>query len=207
MKTTAVVLALLLTGCAASFTLQEKRQERLPSNTTVGLVALDSRQKPTQEALEAYLTVAIMAQGHKVKTLRLEQLADRETLFRILSPEMYEQTSPPASPAPGGARRRVTEMHDAHNRLLALARLAKDLPTVLGVNHLVFVTRFAAYGFAAYVVDLRKRLIINAMVVSGTREGFAQALDTPTGKRLNAEDGDRSQMELMRFAQALAGRL
>ncbi|MFC1482175.1 hypothetical protein ACFL51_00050 [Myxococcota bacterium] len=192
-----------------------------------------SAKAPPLTALEGYLSVALMARGFRVKPVKLELLLNQQLLQRLLPdcgcqcrrPErslkilgkhigsVKVDESDPATPEKAAGKpdprpRMLTETQRAQHWLFGLVELTDALPKKLKTRYLLVVHRFSRFGFSVYLVDLLKRNLNYAMVVSGNAPGFELAVGDPkAGKRIGAVDGDDSRMELLRLAQYVANNL
>lgn len=164
-------------------------------------------------ALQAYLTAALLSAGFPVTPIQLEQLAGRELIARLMPEGAFSPLGGmSAGMAQGGELDadagvveellRASELSAARARLGDLDALVARIPIEWKVDYLLVVHQFDTFGFASYLVRLADRQVVDTLVVSGNRGGFAKALGDPAmgRKSYNASDGDISRLELLRLA-------
>lgn len=215
-----VVLVVMITGCA-KYTFREAGVAKIRRGAMLGVSVLESSTKdltgPT--ALEGYLTAALIGAKFQVRPLNLEVLAGRSMLRRLLPDGAYSLRKAMARGIGRGGEIEAdkpfiertlnsNELHDARSRLQGFTQLARAIPKDLNLDYMVVVHKFDTFGFAAYVVDLKKVQYIRVIVMSGNRDGYEEALGDPeAGTAELAQDGDETRMEMLRLAEFLAQRL
>jgi len=214
-----ILLLLFMIACA-KYTMHSSRVKKVDPMSTIALaVWTPDEMYPSLSVLEGYMTTAIMSRGFAVYTMRLEMLAGSSMLRRIFPEGAYSAGKGFSKGMARGGRiegetgflektLERNEVVDAELRFEGLIRLANRLPKEWGVQYLLVVHRFAEYGFASYVIQLEEKKIVNAFVITGNEEGFVEALGDPRqGRFLNADDGDGTNMELLRVADHIANGL
>jgi hypothetical protein len=207
-------------GCA-KYTLRRARAVKLDPGSKIAVSVWSPRSKgAAPDAMEGYLTAALVGRDFDVRTIQLELIAGRSLLHRALPEGTYAAREAmvrgmarggelDVSPAELSALLRVNELDDGKRRMKLLAELAAMVPKQWGVDYLLAVHQFDTFGYAAYTIQLKTRRVINVVVVSGNREGISGALGAPKkGKfSMNAQDGDVSRLELLRLAEYIASGL
>jgi len=214
-----LALILGLAGCA-KFTMNTVSATRLAKGATVGVVLMTPDKEPgSMTAMEGYLTVSLMARGLQVTSIRLEQLVGDAMLKRALPGGTFSASENFARGLSKGGELEAdeefvgqmltaNEMSEASQRLTALVGLTKDFRESLGLQYLLVVHQFDAYGYAVYAVRLEDRAVVSAMVVSGNRDGYIEALGEPVaGIRSRAKDGDVTRLDYLRLSEFIASHL
>ena len=174
------LLALTLgTGCA--YTVRQANTGFLPAGSKVAVTVFgDDVEGPGPDVLEAYLTAALVGRGFEVHPLAVELLAGRNIVDRTLDPASNGMQAGGKVECKVGTECRPSPT--PQDRLESIASIIRSVPADRHVQYLLAVQRYAAYGYAAYLVDLSRQAVVNVFVVGAKKDGFKRVLGTPAPK-------------------------
>ncbi len=215
-------VVLLLAACGAPYTLVESSMHSLSPQRSQIAVAVwqDGDYDSDPSELQAYLTVALVNKGFKARAFNLEMLFGRSYLKRLMTGDLYAPTDGMVAGMKKGGMIEGdaaaledfiprTEKLDEVARYKTMEKLAKDLPGDWDYNYLMVVHQFDTWSFASYVIDIESKDVVNMVVLSGSRDGFINALNQPKIGKVgsDAQDGDVSRLHWLRLAGYLVDRL